>query len=392
MSQVSHATDARSGQADSSGPTATDVADLAFGAPARSAAGGAHLPRPKKVKRDDVIFFTNQLAVMVDTGVPVTEALDVIFEQSEHTGLKVIIADLSEQVKAGVEFSAALNRYPKIFSRLFVSLMKASEASGTMGKMLQRVSEYMKSDRDIRKQIKGAMVYPVCMLAFCVVVVTAILVFVLPRFEKIYAGKGAVLPAPTRVLLAMSKALVSYWYLVLLVLIAIGATMDWYVRTPAGKKLLDKIRISLPILGGMYRKAYLARSMRTMATMVTSGVGMLDGLAITSNVAGNCYYASVWTDLAERVKEGSTLAENLKNSPVIPNTIAQMVSSGERTGKLGIVMNRIADFCEDDLKTSVKTVTSMIEPIMIIVMGLVIGGIAMALLLPVFNISKIMAK
>jgi len=346
----------------------------------------------KKIKRDDIIFFANQLAVMVDTGVPLTDALNAIYEQTDHTGLKAVIADLSEQVQGGVEFSAALSRHPRIFSGLFISLMRASEASGTMGKMLQRVSDYMKSDRDTRRQIKGAMVYPGCMLAFCVIVVTCILVFVLPRFEKIYAGKGAALPTPTRILMIASKCLVSYWYLVLIALGGLIAGIYWYVRTPSGKKTLDKVRISLPIIGGMYRKAYLARSMRTMATMVTSGVSMLDGLAITSSVAGNHYYAAVWTGLAEKVKEGSTLAEHLRTSPVIPSTVAQMVFSGERTGKLGLVMNRIAEYCEDDLKTSIKAVTSMIEPIMIIVMGMVIGGIAMALLLPVFNISKIMAK
>jgi len=355
-------------------------------------AGAGSSPRPKKIKRDDIIFLANQLAVMVDTGVPLTEALDSINEQTEHTGLKAVISDVSVQVRAGVEFSAALARHPRVFSKLFVSLMRASEVSGTMGKMLRRVTQYLKAERDIRKQIKGAIIYPACMLCFCTLVVAMILIFVMPRFEKVYAGKAAVLPAPTRVLLAMSHGLVHYWYAVLGVILAVGAAIYWYFRTESGKTLLDKVRISLPIIGPMYRKSYLARSMRTMATMVGSGVGMLDGLAITAEVAGNRFYSQIWTNLADRVSEGSGLAEHLRASRIIPNTVAQMVSTGERTGKLELVMDRVAEFCEDDLKTSIKSATSLIEPAMIIVMGVVIGGIAMALLLPVFNVSKIMVR
>jgi type IV pilus assembly protein PilC len=352
----------------------------------------AYCAQHKRIRRDDVIFFANQLAILVDTGVPLAEALDGIAQQSDHAGLKAVIADLSSDVRGGIEFSVALVRHPGIFSNLFVSMMKASEASGTMGRMLQRVSEYMKTDRDIRKQIKGAMLYPACMLSFCVIVVIGILVFVLPRFQRIYAGKGALLPVPTRVLLAISNGLVSYWYVAMTLIITVGLAMHWYLRTDAGKRWLDKLRIALPVIGGMYRKACLARSMRTMATMISSGVTVLDGLAITAKVAGNYFYAAVWTELAERIKEGATLAEHLMGSPIIPHTVAQMISCGERTGKLSTVMNRIAEFCEDDLKTSIRAVTSLIEPLMIIVMGLIIGGIAISLLLPVFTMSRIMVR
>jgi type IV pilus assembly protein PilC len=352
----------------------------------------SYVPRPKKVKRDDVIFFANQLAVMVDTGVPLSEALDAILQQTEHPGMQYVVGDLSHQVKSGLEFSSALERHPKVFGALFVSLMRASEASGTMGQMLKRVSDYMKEERDIRKQVKGAMIYPVCMLTFCVLVVTGILIFVLPRFEKIYAGKGAALPAPTRLLLAMSNALVGNWPVVLVALAAAVAGIIWYARTAGGKRFFDTLRISVPVVGPMYRKAYLARSMRTMATMVSSGVNMLDGLAITAQVAGNLAYRRIWLQVAEHVKEGATLSEHLRTSPIVPYTVSQMIAAGERTGKLSIVMDRVAEFCESDLKSAVKAVTSIIEPLMIIVMGLLIGGIAMALLLPVFNVSRIMAK
>jgi type IV pilus assembly protein PilC len=351
----------------------------------------AAMSRNKKINRDDVIFFATQLAVMVDTGVPLADALDAIGDQAENPGMKAVVQDVSQQVKAGVEFSAALEKYPKVFSKLFAAMMKASEASGTMGSMLQRVSEYMEQERDTRKRIKGAMTYPVCMLSFCILVVVALLVFVLPRFENIYAGKGATLPLPTRMLLGISSGILSYWPVILVVLAGAGVGGYLYLRRPEGKIFMDRLRINMPVMGGMYRKAYLSRSLRTMATMISAGVSMLEGLAITAQVAGNHFYAKVWTGLAERVREGAAMTDELMKCRLIPRTVTQMIGAGERTGKLATVMNRVAVFCEDDLRVAVKTMTQMIEPIMIIVMGLLIGGIAIALLLPILSVSKVMA-
>jgi len=345
----------------------------------------------KRIKHDDVIFFTTQLAVMVDTGVPLDESLDAIARQTANLTFQEVLEDVSDQVKGGVEFSTALAKYPKVFSTLFVALMRASEASGTMGQMLQRVSEYMEQERATRKQIRGAMTYPVCMLSFCVIVVAALLVFILPRFEKIYEGKGALLPVPTRFLLALSHGMVDYWPFILAGLIGLVGGGYMYFRRPEGKALRDRVRISMPLFGPMHRKAYLARSLRTMATMVTTGVGILDGLDITAQVAGNHHYSKVWRHLGKKIKEGGALAENLYDCKLIPPTIAQMIDAGERTGQLGMVMNRVATFCEDDLKVAVKTATSMIEPIMIIIMGLLVGAIAMAMLLPVFSLSKVVS-
>ncbi|MCK4601648.1 MAG: type II secretion system F family protein, partial [Phycisphaerae bacterium] len=217
-------------------------------------------------------------------------------------------------------------------------------------------------------------------------------VFVLPRFEKIYAGKGAALPLPTRILLGLSAGILSYWPFILGGLTALCVGGYLYLRTPGGKKFLDWVRINMPIIGSMYRKACLARSLRTMATMISTGVSILEGLAITAQVAGNYFYSNIWLGLSQRVQEGSTLSEQLFQCPLVPRSLSQMIAAGERTGRLATVMERVAGFCEDDLKVAVKTVTQMIEPVMIIMMGLIIGGIAMALLLPVFSVSKMMAK
>jgi type IV pilus assembly protein PilC len=343
----------------------------------------------KKIKKDDIIFFAAQLAVMVDTGVPLSEALDMIASQSEHTGMKKLLAEVSEDVKGGIEFSKALEKHPRQFDTLFVSLMRASEASGTMGPMLQRVSDYMEEQRKTRKRIKGAMIYPACMLGFCLIIIICLLVFVLPKFEKIYAGKKAVLPAPTRFLLGISHAFTDYWMFILGGLVVGVTGLIMYVRTPAGQQVMDSFRLRMPIMGGMFRKACLARSLRCLSTMVSTGVNMIDGLDITSHVSGNRHFKALWDNVSEGVQEGSSLSEGLRDSPLIPGNVCQMINAGEKSGKLGMVMDRVARFCEEDLKVAVKAITDMIEPAMIIIMGLIVGGIAMALLLPVFKMAKV---
>lgn len=348
--------------------------------------------RKSRIKRDQIIFFTNQLAVMVDTGVPLSEALESIAAQTEHPGMKVVVEDISEDIKGGLEFSAALAKYPRLFNDLYVALIRASEASGSMGTMLERLSAYMAAERDTRKTIKGAMMYPMCMLVFCTMVVTGLMVFILPRFEKIYANKGAALPVPTRVLMTISHTMTAYWPVFLGGVAAVIVGLYMYVRSDGGREVVDKIKISLPPIGGMYRKASLARMLRTMATMVSSGVAMLDAIKITACAAGNRHYRRVWEGLGEGVKEGANLSDQLFLCPLVPATVSQMISAGEKTGRLGPVMDRVAKFCEDDLRIAVKSLTSLIEPLMIIVMGLLVGGIAMALLLPIFSLSKVVAR
>jgi type IV pilus assembly protein PilC len=369
------------------GKTILDVHEAAEGGAAAWSPPAAR----KRIKRRDVLFFASQLAIMVDTGVPLDEALDAIAAQTDHSGLRAVVADVCTQVQGGIEFSTALRRHPKVFDNLFVSLMEASEASGTMGRMLNRVSEYMVREHETRRRVKGAMLYPACILSFCVVVVVGLLIGVLPRFQKIYAGKGALLPAPTRALLALSAGMIAYWPFLLggTAALIVGAVL--YFRSPAGRVALDRLRIRLPILGPMFRKAYLARSLRTMATMINSGVSILDGLAITAGASGNTCFARIWHDVADRVRQGAGLSDRLFDRELIPRSVAQMIQAGERTGTLGNVTARVAAFCEEELEVTIKSATALIEPAMIVIMGLLVSGIAMALLLPVFSISRIVA-
>lgn len=359
---------------------------------ARPAQPAADQPVRARVRRDDVVFFANQLAVMVDTGVPLSDALDSIAEQTVQPGFKSVVCDISERVKGGQELSAALAHYPKAFGHLFVAMVKASEASGTLGKMLQRVAAYLHQQRTVIKRVKGALAYPVGMLGFCVLIVVLMLAFVLPRFEAIYAGKKAALPLPTRMLLGLSNGIVSYWFIIVPVLAGLVTVALLLLRRPEGRKFLDGFRLNIPLMGSMFRKACLARSLRTLATMISTGVGVLDAIEIAAGVCGNYHFDRMWRDLADRLRQGSALADEMRKTRLIPPSVTQMVSAGERTGKLAMVLDRVAVFCEEDLDTAIRTSTSFIEPVMIVVMGLLVGGIALALLLPIFSLSKIVAN
>jgi type IV pilus assembly protein PilC len=344
-----------------------------------------------RVKRQDVIYFTHQLAVMVDTGVALSEALDCAAAQTQHPEFKKILADVATHVQGGSEFSNALAKYPKAFPPIMVSLIRASEMSGTMGVMLDRIARYMSKEQQVLKQARGALYYPLFMLLMAVTVTIFLMTFVLPRFSAIYASKNAILPGPTRMLLAMSAALTNYWYLWLAGLaLLIGA---WLLlrRTPRLRYAIDWLKLHFPLMGKLTRQLYLTRSCRTMATMLASGVSMLDMISIARQVTDNRLFDELWTAVDERLRRGEQLSEPLFASSLIPRSVAQMIYSGERSGRLGKVLDRVADFTEEEFDTLVKTTTQFIEPVMVVVMGSIVGFIAIALLLPIFSMGKVVA-
>jgi type IV pilus assembly protein PilC len=302
-----------------------------------------------------------------------------------------MVDDLAEQVKAGSTFSSALKRRPREFSPLFVNMIRASEATGSMGSMLRRVCQYMQNEREIRKQVAGAMIYPIGLLGFSVTIVMAMMLFVLPRFEKIYEGKDAVLPLPTRIMLGASNFLIGNWVVLGIAAVAAVAGLIFWKKSPGGRATLDRLKIRAPLFGPLYTKLYVSRSLRTLGTMLSSGVEMLEALEITAGVVGNEVYARMWRDVATHLSQGETLTDQLFAQAVLPRSIAQMIASGEKSGRLSEVMERVSDFCEGDLKIGVKSMTTMIEPLMIITMGLIVGAIAIALLLPIFKISNVVA-
>jgi len=356
-------------------------------APTRIVSGGRG-----RIKRADVITFAQQMAVMVDTGVPMSEALHCIAEQCINPTFKAVLDDVAERVNGGSTFSAALAAHPKVFPPVMVSLMKASEASGTMGVMLDRVSGYMNKELAIVKKVKGALMYPAFMFLMLVGVTVFLLTFVLPKFAGIYGAKGAALPMPTQILMAISNTLVHHWAWVVGSLITLVAGFVLFARTSTGRGTLDYAKLHAPILGPMFNKLYITRATRTMGTMIASGVPILDMVAIARNVTRNRLYERLWDDVDDKLKHGSQLSDALFASPLIPRNVSQMIYSGEKSGRLGPVMEKIANFTEADFEEQVKVTTQFIEPVMVASMGLIVGFVAIALLLPIFTIGKVMAS
>lgn len=345
-----------------------------------------------KVPRADVIQLTTQLSIMIETGVTITDALDCIASQSEKPRVKQLVEDLAQHVHDGGDFSGAVARHPRSFPRLFVSLIKASEKSGMLSKLLLRATNYMRDEADTIRRVRGALIYPAIMLTFAVTTTVFLLAFVLPKFTAIYAGKEAALPVPTKVLMAISDFLVTHWLAILLTLGAVIGLGIIYFRTAGGRRVGHWIQLHIPLLGSMFRKVYLARGLRMLGTMGGAGVNLSDSVSMTRDMCGNSYYRDLWDVVSNQIQTGKQLSEPLFDYPdLVPRAVAQMLASGEKSGKLSSVMEQVAGYSEQEMKEKIAEMTRYIEPVMIIVMGAIIGGVAMALLLPVFTISRVMS-
>ncbi len=349
------------------------------------AGGGLLSPR---VSKHDIIYFTSQLAIMVDTGITLAAALSGILEQEQNPTFREVLGDLKRSVESGEDFSTALARFPRYFDRTYVSLVKASEATGSMGAMLDRVASYLRKEVETRGKVRAAMAYPVVMMVLAVGVTVFLLTYILPKFTPLFAARGAELPRPTQIMMSTSDVLLTYWYLWLGGAVLLLAAYLIGRRTDPGRRMLDWVKLHLPILGPMFRKVTISRSIRTLGTMLASGVPMLDSLRLSGEVSGNYHYERLWQDVHDQVTGGRRICEVLAESPLFPRVLVQMIASGEETGKLDYVLERVSNYYDQEVEMALKTATSLIEPIMISVMGVVVGGIGLALLLPIFTLSK----
>jgi len=363
-----------------------------------------------KVKRTELILFTTQLAVMLDSGVALSDALDAIARQSEQGAFKMIIMEVAESIKGGEDFSQALVPYPKVFSSMFISMVRASEASGEMVEMLRVLSGYLSFEAETRKRIKGALTYPFMMALMAVAATGTLMFFVLPRFTKIYETRGATLPKITRMLVGFSQLLGDFRVMTFVVtaLIFASVAIYYWAQTTSGRRVIDFIKIRTPVLGTMFIDMVVTRSMRVMATMINTGVSLLDSIQVIGGSCENYYFQQLWATTDEKIRDGYQLSESIlismgieatatgeENSPtsnqLIAPAVIQMLQAGEKSGKLGEVCNKISEFYEKKLHASIKSVMALIEPLMITILGIVIGTIAIALLLPVFRISTVIA-
>ena len=345
-----------------------------------------------KIPRADVIQISTQLAIMVETGVTLSEALDCISMQSQKPKVKALLEDVVHNVRSGNDLSMALSRHERSFPRLYIALIRASEKSGMMGKLLTRATNYLRDEQDTIRRVKGALTYPAVMLTFAVTTTIFLLAFVLPKFTAIYAQKAAALPMPTKILMNMSSFLVNHKIsLPIAVAVIIGATMA-FVRTPSGQRVLHWVQLHIPLLGPMFRKLHLARSIRMIGTMAGAGIPLVDCVQTANDLCGNVYFQELWTTVLERIQIGRQLSDTMMEHPLVPRAIAQMLHSGEKSGKLAYVMDQVSGFAEAELKEQIADLTRYIEPIMIVMMGCIIGGVALALLLPIFTISRVVAN
>ncbi len=339
--------------------------------------------------RKDLLNFTSQLAVMVRAGISLQDSLESIASQNENQKFKAVITDLKNQIEAGQSFSQALAEHPQVFSNLYINMVAAAEVSGSLSDMLRKLAEYLDQEAETRSQVKSACVYPIIIAVMAVSVTIFLLCFVLPRFTAIFAGKEHLLPRPTTMLMASSAFLRTYW---ILILPAFGASLwgFWYfINTSSGRLWWDKTKLRLPLIKILCRSLYITRGLHTMGVLTRAGVPILNTISITAHISGNVLYKSMWLGVHEEVRQGKKIASSLNRYNLMPNNVIQMIKSGEDSGNMSDVLRDISNYYARELKTVIKTVTSMIEPIMIVAMGILVGFIAMSIILPIFKMSSI---
>ena len=340
-----------------------------------------------KINEKDLVIFTRQFSTMIDSGLPLVQCLEILAKQQENKAFQEILYKVKESVESGSTFADALAKHPKAFDQLFVNLVAAGEIGGILDTILTRLAAYIEKSMKLKKQIKGAMVYPITIMSIAVVVVGVILVFVIPTFAKMFADFGGELPAPTKFVIALSSFLTKY----LIVIIAGFYAMAWaikkYYATPNGQKNIDRMALKAPIAGPLIRKVSVAKFTRTLGTMVSSGVPIMDGLEIVAKTAGNKIVEEAIYSVRQAISEGKTMAEPLAACGVFPPMVVQMISVGEATGAMDAMLNKIADFYDDEVDDAVGAMTAMMEPLLMVFLGTAVGGLVVAMYLPIFKLA-----
>ncbi|MFZ5569704.1 MAG: type II secretion system F family protein [Thermodesulfobacteriota bacterium] len=340
-----------------------------------------------KVKEKDVIVFARQFSTMIDAGLPIIQCLDILYTQQENVTFKQLIKTLKESVEGGNTLAESLKKFPKQFDNLFVNMVAAGEAGGILDVILRRLAAYLEKAAKLKAQVKGAMMYPAITLAIAVLVVIVILVFVIPVFQEMFASFGKELPLPTRIVVNLSNIVKSkiHWVIISFVLLVMAYRR--FYKTEKGHELMDNLFLKLPIVGVLIRKVAVSKFTRTMGTMMASGVAILDALDIVAKTAGNKTVEKAIYRVRSGISEGRTMADPLSESGVFPSMVCSMIAVGESTGALDAMLEKIADFYEDEVDTAVENLTSAIEPLMMVFLGGLIGGLVIAMYLPVFQMA-----
>ena len=337
----------------------------------------------------DVMNFTSQLSVMIKAGIDIRSAIEGIGDQVDNQKFKAVIHEIKTDIECGQSFSDSLARHPKVFSPLYVNMVRASELSGNFGQMLERISQFLAQQHETRSMIVGAMIYPAILATMAVATTIVMLTFVLPRFAVLFSGHEDILPKPTKALMAVSNFLRTSWYTLVG---GLGVTIAAFIygkRTPRGQVYWDKTKLRIPLFKRMFRAMYITRGLQTMGELISAGVPMLETLQITADVSGNRLYKNMWQSVHMAVQQGCKISQPLQGCNLLPRNVVNMIAAGEQSGRLGSVLRDVAEFYGKELRKTIKTVTSMIEPLMIVIMGVVVGFIAMSIILPVFKMSSL---
>ena len=347
--------------------------------------------KPGVRKQEEVVIFTRQLATMISAGIPLLECLEILREQASSRQFSLLLEEVVASVRGGEDLSTSVDRYPKVFSDVYVSMIKAGEASGQLDDILDRLAEYMEASQKLKRNIKSAMTYPIVSLVMIVGITFFLMIGVIPKFKEIFTSLDVDLPALTRVVLAASQACEENWAMMLMGLVGVFFLIKIYKGTEHGGKQWDWMMLHVPIFGSLFQKVGLARFSKTFATMLRSGVPILGALEIVAETSGNAVIGDAVLEARENVRQGEPLAEPLSESAVFPAMVTRMIGIGERTGALEILLDKIAEFYEEQVNATVKQLTSLIEPLMIAVMGLLVGTIVLAVFLPIFELQKQLA-
>jgi len=349
-------------------------------------------PLEKKVKSKDLVLFSRQLSTMVSAGVPIVQGLNILGEQVENVSLREVIKKLREDIESGVSIAEAMKRQPEVFSELYASMIHAGEVGGILDNILERLSSYLETAEKLKGKVKGAMTYPIVVSLIAAGVTIFLLTTVIPTFKTIFEGFGAELPTPTKILIGLSEFLKKYILLVIGIPVGIFIGLKQWYKTEKGKIFFDTKFLKLPMFGMLLRKVAIAKSTRTLGTLVKSGVPILQAMDTVAKTSGNKVIESALFQAKESIREGEKIAEPLKRSGVFPPMVTQMIAVGEETGNLDTMLTKIAEFYDQEVDVAVASLTSLIEPLVMVMMALVIGAIVIAMLLPMFQMSQLVAK
>ena len=340
------------------------------------------------VSSKDIVTFTTQLSTLQDAGLPIVRSLKILEEQQKPGRFKDQLEEVSSEVEQGSTLSEAMAKYPKSFDKLYISMVKAGEAGGVLDVILRRLAGFMEKSQKLRKQVKGALIYPAAVITVAILILVVIMLFVVPAFEKLFADIGQALPAPTQLLLNTSQAIQTYWYLIPLIPIFLMFIMKMIARTEAGERWIDTFKLRMPVFGNIIKKSSVARFCRTLGTLIASGVPILEALRIVKDAVGNVIISNAIEDVHGSIREGDTIADPLRASGIFDELLVNMIDVGEETGELDKMLMKIADNYEADVDVAVEGMSSLLEPLLIVGMGLVVGVIVISLFLPLVSIIK----